>query len=368
MDARRRLLVAGAAGLTTVAVGVALHVGGDGDDGSSSASSRATATTSIRRQDLVETEEVSGTLGYAGSRTVVNRLPGTVTRTPKVGSVVKPNRPLYEIDGSAVYLLDGSYPAYRTLRPGLAGDDVRQLERNLRRLGLDADRAMTVDGSWDVATTGAVRRWQARKGMAQDGMIELGRVVFQPGARRIAEIMLPAGSSAPVGGGGGGGPSAPDAAAVMRTSSTKRTVVVNLETTKQDLAKKGAAVTVELPGGDEVVGTITRVGKVAQRRVTRQDGDPPATIEVVVKLKRSAGTDLDQAPVDVSLEQRRARNVLVVPVTALLARAGREFALEVRDGDRRRVVPVETGLYTDGYVEVAGRGLRAGVKVSNAKI
>lgn len=364
---RRRLIAAGALGAAAVAaavVGAIVASGGDGGE-PSAAASRSTATTIIRRQDLVETENLDGTLGYSGARTVISRLPGTVTRTPRVGSVVKTNRALYEVEGSAVYLLDGSYPAYRTLRPGLKGADVRQLERNLRRLGLDAGRDMKVDRTWDPGTTAAVKRWQSRKGMPQDGEIEKGRIVFQRGSRRIGQIILSVGSSA----GGGGGASGPDVAApLMRTTSTKRIVALDLETTKQKLAEEGAAVTVELPDGDDVAGTIARVGKVAQKKPTPQDDDPPATIAVVIKLKKSTGTALDQAPLDVRLEKRRAKDVLVVPVTALLARAGGEFAVEVREGDRRRVLPVETGLYTDSYVEIEGAGLRAGLEVTDAKI
>lgn len=272
-----RLIAAGALGVAAVAVGaVALSAGGGGDD-DPSAASRSTATAQIRRQDLVETETVDGTLGYSDARSVVNRLAGTVTWTPGVGSVVHLDERLYEVDEHAVYLLDGSFPAYRALKPGLRGDDVRRLERNLRRLGLDSNRAMTVDGTWDAGTTAAVQRWQARKGMQQSGTIERGRIVFAPGARRVSKIELSAGSSASGSGGG---------------------------------------------GGDEVAGTIARVGTVAQRKATGQDEDPPATITLSVKLRRSASTRLDQAPVDVRLEKQRAKDVLTVPVTALLARSG----------------------------------------------
>jgi multidrug efflux pump subunit AcrA (membrane-fusion protein) len=144
---------------------------------------------------------------------------------------------------------------------------------------------------------------------------------------------------------------------------------VDLETTRYELAEKGARVRVEMPDGNEVAGTIARVGRVAERKpASAEDTDPPATVELTIRLKRGSGLALDQAPVDVELEKKRARDVLTIPVTALLARQGGSFAVEVREGDRRRIVPVETGLYTDGDVEISGAGLRPGMTITDARV
>jgi peptidoglycan hydrolase-like protein with peptidoglycan-binding domain len=361
--------------LVAAVVGVTLAGGDDGDARAETAQPAAVAE--VRRQDLVETETVDGTLGYSDARRVESRLAGTVTWMPKAGAVVRINEPLYEVDGRKVYLMDGIYPAYRVLRPGLTGDDVRQLERNLRRLGFDKNREMRVDGTWDAGTTAAVRRWQQSTGIDDDGSIEWGRIVFQPGDRRIRTISAPAGTG--VGAGQAAGP-APSAAAsegasgqqgatpVMTTTSTKRIVTLDLETTQADLAAKGAPVGVEMPDGKDLAGTIVRVARIAQKKKTMEDDDPPATIKVIIRLQRNRGVDLDQAPVDVRLEKNRVKGVLTIPVTALLARQGGTFAVEVRDGDRRRIVPVETGLYTDGDVEIEGAGLSPGLKVTDARV
>jgi peptidoglycan hydrolase-like protein with peptidoglycan-binding domain len=362
---RRTQMAVGAAVLLLVAGGAGFAIGaGDGDTTPVTAS-QATATTTIERQDLVESETVDGTLGYSDARNVDNRLPGTVTWTPKAGTVVKVNRPLYEVDGRAVYLLDGAYPAYRPLTAGLTGKDVRQLERNLRALGFDQDRQMTVDGIWDTGTTAAVRGWQRRKGIEESGAIEMGRVVFQPGPRRVTTISATTAPPAPAGAPSGQQGAPP----LMTTTSTKRIVTVDLETTQYRLARRGARVRVAMPDDSKVAGTIARVGRVAERPpASAEDSDPPATIELTIRLKRKAGVALDQAPVDVDLERRRARDVLTIPVTALLARQGGSFAVEVREGDRRRIVPVETGLYTDGDVEISGGGLRAGMTITDARV
>jgi peptidoglycan hydrolase-like protein with peptidoglycan-binding domain len=364
------MLALGVAG-TAVLIAAVLAVLANRDDGAepATAASQATKTTTIVQQDLVESEEVDGTLGYSDSRTVTNHLSGTVTWTPKAGTVVETNHPLYEVDGNAVYLLEGSYPVYRTLRDGLTGRDVRELENNLRRLDLDPHYKMKVDGEWDSGTTAAVKRWQKRKGLERTGEIELGRVVFQPGSRRIGEVQVAAGASAS--GGGGATTTGADAGAassLMTTTSTRRIVTVDLEATKQALAAKGEQVSLQMPDGKDAKGTITSVGTVAEKHATADDSDPPATIEVLIRLNESTGSRLDQAPVDVDFEKQRAANVLTVPVTALLARAGGKFAVEVREGARRRLVPVTTDLYTDKYVEIHGDGLRSGQTVTNAGV
>jgi peptidoglycan hydrolase-like protein with peptidoglycan-binding domain len=358
---RRARAGLGVAVLVLVAGGAGFAIAGGDGAATPDTSTQATATAEIQRQDLVETDTVDGTLGYSDVRAVVNRLPGTVTWTPKTGEIVRINRPLYEVDGQKVYLLDGAYPAYRTLTAGLTGNDVRQLERNLRALGFDEDREIRVDRTWDTGTTAAVRRWQRSNGIDDSGSIEWGRVVFQPGARRIGRIFT---ATAPP-----AAPGEPSAPASMTTTSTKRIVTVDLETTQSALAETGASVRVELPDGTQVAGTIVRVGRIARKKpASAEDSDPPATIKLTIRLKRGAGVALDQAPVDVDLEKQRARDVLTIPVTALLARQGGSFAVEVREGDRRRIVPVKTGLYTGGDVEITGAGLRAGTTITDAKV
>lgn len=335
-----------AAGLACLVTAVVLLAREDGGGRGAPAASPVTATAQVVRRDLAETDEVEGTLGFDDERGVSPALRGTVTWVASEGTVVRPGRRLFEIDGRDVVLLDGTTPAYRELGPRAEGRDVRQLERNLVGLGFGA---LDADGTWTAATTAAVKRFQAAHGMAEDGRIDLGRIVFLPGARRVAEVESPVGSV--------------PREAVLTTTSTRRVVGVELEPGELRLARRGARVRVELPDGRTVRGRITEVGRVA-RRVTPED---PVTIPLEIVLRR-APRSLDQAPVDVELERRRARGVLAVPVTALLARAGGEFALEVREAAGRRLVAVETGVYADGLVEVRGAGLREGLRVTNAEV
>jgi multidrug efflux pump subunit AcrA (membrane-fusion protein) len=153
----------------------------------------------------------------------------------------------------------------------------------------------------------------------------------------------------------------------MTTTSTRRIVTVDLDTTKQSVAVQGARVSVELPSGDIARGRIARIGTTATSEKAADGSSGPPTIKLTIKLSESAKA-IDQAPVTVHLERSRRRDVLAIPVTALMARSGGTFAVEVVQAGGRRVVPVTTGLFTSGYVEIHGAGLRPGMRVANAAI
>jgi len=353
---RRAAIVAAAAGAAVVAGSVALAAGG-GDGAPARASATAdTATATVERRDLVDREAVDGTLGYADTSTLVAGATGTITRLPTAGAVVRRGGSLYDVDGAhAAWLLYGDLPAWRDFTPGMSdGADVRQLERNLRALGYDPYHAMTVDEHWTAATTAAVERFEDARGMTEDGSLGRGAVVFRRGPARIGEVRATLGQTVAPG------------AQVADLSSTHREITVALDADRQQIARQGATVTVDLPDGRTGRGVITDVGKVA----TKPTDDGSSTIDVTIALRGRAarGAGLDQAPVTVGFARERRRHVLSVPVTALLARSGGGYAVEVvAAGGRRRLVPVQTGVYADDAVEVTGAGLREGMKVVTAQ-
>jgi hypothetical protein len=70
--------------------------------------------------------------------------------------------------------------------------------------------------------------------------------------------------------------------------------------------------------------------------------------------------------VQVSIISDTAKDVLSVPVNALLALAGGGYAVEVvQAGGAHRLIPVKTGLFDDsaGTVEVTGDGLAVGQNI-----
>lgn len=362
--ARRWAPFALAAAVLASAIAVLLFAspeqGSGGDAAAASTAGRYTGK--VERRTLAERLTASGTIGYAGEATVLDRLGGTVTGLPAIGQVVRRGRPLYVIDGRPVLLMYGTVPAYRTLAEGVGGGkDVEQLERNLAALGHDPG---TVDGEWTWETAEAVRAWQREAGLKVTGEVELGRVAFLPGPQRVTGLDATLGEA--LAGGGRGQPST----AVLRTSSTRRVVRVELEPDEGSIARPGRRVRVVLPGGGEAPGRVSGLATIESSGEERGGSgeEPEAGIEVTVALiGRHRIPALDGASVNVLFTQRLRRQVLSVPLTALLAIGGERFAVEAVEGAARRRIVVTPGLAADGYVEVAGEGLRAGTTVETGR-
>ena len=350
---RRAVTTAGVLGTVAIAAAVALAANDDGSEPVRAAASASTATASVERRDLVDRDTIEGTLGYAGAGTLRSGATGTITAVRAPGAVVRRGQSLYDVDDApAAWLLYGSLPAWRDFNSWMSdGEDVRQLERNLRALGYDPGHDMTIDDDWTGATTAAVERFQDDHGLTEDGTLTQGEVVFRGGPARVGEVKATVGQAVAPG------------AEIAQLSSTEREVTVDLAANRQALARKGDAVTVDMPDGTSARGRISDVGKVAEKAAS-EDADPTIAITIALRGRPARGSGLDQAPVDVGFARERRKGVLAVPVIALLARAGGGFAVETVDGSgRSRLVPVEPGTYAEDYVEVTGSGLREGMPV-----
>ncbi len=343
---RKRWIVGGVSVLAVAATAAAVQAA----DGPTAARPQAasTGTAAVVKADLTETTEVGGSLGYGEARDLPNRKQGVVTTILAKGTTATRGKALYRVNGEPVILLYGNLPAYRPLAPGTEGADVEQFERNLAALGYSG---FTVDDEYTAKTAKAVREWQEDLGVEETGAVEPAAITYAEGPIRIADHKAPVGSEA-------GGP-------VVSVTGTTRIVTVKLPVDNQRLARKGAAVTVTIPGGGTATGTITAVGNVAEKSGNEdQPGGGESTIPVTITLEDAkAAGNLDQAPVDVHLESDSRKGVLAVPVAALLALREGGYGVAIVDGDGRRVVKVETGMFADGLVEVTADGLAEGTKV-----
>lgn len=364
---RRAGAVAGlAAALAAVAAGIVL---GRSAPRTVTPAAAAVTTSSalVVRADLASTIQVAGTLGYAGSRTIVDQAPGTAfTALPAAGAVVRRGQALYEVDGTPVILFYGTRPAWRALYAGVAaGPDVAQLDRNLIALGFGG--GLTVSGYFTAATAYAVERWQAARGLPVTGTVPLGQVAYAPGALRVTAVTAVPGAPPQPGTG------------VLTATSTVPVVLAQVPVSQEYLVRAGDDVTVTLPDGVTATpGIVTAVSPVAstapgggsgqaQGQAGAQgagQGAGQATVQVTIRLGRpSPAGRLDQAPVTVGIVSARARGVLAVPVSALVALAGGGYAVEVVHGPDGHLVAVRTGLFAQTLVQVSGPGLTAGQRV-----
>ncbi|WP_434441792.1 peptidoglycan-binding protein [Lentzea sp. E54] len=354
-DRRRRRLAAGVLVIVLAAGAVAAFVL-VGRPRTSTADDKAPdlppGRATVTRQTLHDRQTADGELGYGTDTTAVSRLSGTLTSVPDGGTVVARGKALYAVDGLPVVLMHGAMPAYRPLSVGTEGTDVRQLEENLAALG---HTGFTVDEQFTASTGAAVGQWQAGLGLAATGVVELGRVVFAPGDVRVGSVA--AGASRPVRPGD----------TVLTYSGTAKAVTVELEAADQRVAAKDAAVEITLPDGTTTAGKVERVSTMIAP-ATAQGQEPTTKVEVVVGLAdQKAVAAYALASVDVTFTAEERADVLVVPVAALLALREGGYGVEVVEGNRSRYVPVETGLFADGLVEISGAGIEEGMTVGVAK-
>jgi HlyD family secretion protein len=324
------------------------------------------AAAAVVRTDVSQRQVVAGTLGYLGAYSAIDESgPGIVTWLPPAGGVVRRGQALFALAGQPVTLFYGQVPAWRAFGPGMtSGPDVRELQRNLAALGFDPGPA---DGRFGWSTEAAVGRWQQAHGMLVTGTIPLGEITFLPGPLRVT-------MTAPL-----GAPAAPGTTVVSGTSDTPG-VSVSV-TVGGPVVKPGDSVLVTLPDGTTTVpGTVASVGQVATAPNGASGGTSgtsgqgsgsgqAAAIPVTITIGGTAVTaGLDQSPVQVAITEQEDRNVLAVPVTALLALPGGGYAVRL-SGTAALLIPVTTGLFDDatGLVEVSGPGLAAGQSVQVAQ-
>jgi hypothetical protein len=348
---RRNAAVAGTVAVVAAA-GTALAVAGPFGGPAAPGGSGSAAGTSLQtivRQTLESQTSVNATLGYAGHYVVAGKGAGAITWLPAAGRVIRQGQVLYRVDnGTPVFLLYGTVPAWRTLSEGLTGADVRQLNRDLVNLGYANSADISALGwdyfSWETAY--ALELLQEHLGLTQTGTLPLGQAVFLPSAIRVTNVT-----------GSLGGPAA---GTVLLGSSTRRVVTIALDAAQQSEVAVGDKVTITLPDGRVTPGVVSSVGSVATA-----GSNPTITVLVTLSDRRAVGA-LDEAPVTVSITVASAADALVVPVDALLATSAGGYAVEeVTSGGRRDLVPVSLGLFddADGLVQITGAGLAAGQRV-----
>ncbi|WP_165964475.1 efflux RND transporter periplasmic adaptor subunit [Actinomadura sp. KC216] len=330
---------------------------GDGDDAQPAASADGTSLVAVREGPLSTQVTLSGTLSYAAHRdgtpyAVVNQAKGIYTWVPSEGREIGCGRALYRVDEKPVVLICGGTPAYRALSVGDEGREVRDLNGNLVKLGYAEKSELDPRSDhYGSETAEAVSELQDELGVVRTGRLDLGDAVFLPGPLLVTKAMAKAGTRAAPGG------------QVAQATSARRQVTVELDPGQQSQVKVGDRTQITLPDNRTTPGKVSRIGTVAKSG-DGEGGDKSdssgSTIPVYVTLTRpkDAGK-LDEAPVRVQITTDGIAKALIVPVTALMGRAGGGYVVEVADpanGQRRRLVPVTLGIFDNGngLVQVSG--------------
>jgi hypothetical protein len=340
----------------------------------------AVQTVEIIRTDLSTRRTLTGSLGYGLPRVVKGGRDGVVTSLPRPGQVLKRGAVVYRVNDDPVPLFYGSVPLYRTLsEPGTVGRDVATVLENLKALGYatgvqprpgdkvtapdpapepqpstrapdsgtPAPTRVTVRAGESVLTAAlirAVRRWQRDVGMPEDGVLSVGDLVVLPGAVRVDTVPAVVGDSA--------------AGELMSVTRTKKVVTARPDAAAAGSMSKGDHVTLRMPDGVEASGRIGSIANVATAAADQEPGSPQQ-VTVTIDLTGKA-SKLDGGDVEINFKGKTRTEVLAVPVNALLALREGGYALQLPDDT---LLPVETGLFAMGLVEVTGEGLREGLAV-----
>ncbi|WP_092624132.1 hypothetical protein [Jiangella sp. DSM 45060] len=330
-------------------------------------------------------------------------------QVPEVGAEIAEGAALLEIVGRPLIALAGELPMYRSLRPGMSGPDVAQLEVTLDRLGLDPGE---VDDEYTLSTGNAVAELFERIGYeapapdpgaeaeldaandaveaaedavedAEDAVesadesapgpdgapvdtdaledalddareqladartardeaaaaagtpLPASEVVFVPSLpRRVDEVHVRRGGQI-------------DGAA-MSVSGASLVVTANVDKADFELLAVDQPVSIELPTGEQVPGTITAIAEAEGEgasgwNVTVTPGE--LTPEQAEALRGQ------NVRVTVPIESTEG-DVLAVPLAALTAGPGGESRVEVMRDGVAELVEVEVGLTAQGYAEV----------------
>ena len=357
---RRTFLTVGAVATLAVGAGAGAFAFKSGafaaKDDSPKTSTFTGATDTITKGDLQGETSVTGTLRYSEPHKLKAGFEGILIQVPDSGTVLTQGDVLYRTGTETAYLMHGSLPAWRSFEPGMDnGEDIRQLETALKELGYFSYEP---DDRFTWATTSAILKWQKAVGLSQTGTIPLGRIVFSPKDLRVGTVSARLGDRV-----------SPEAE-LYDVTSTTQVVDAHVKLSDQKLAVVGTAVTISLPDSKTTTGTITSVGTPTEKTSSSGAGaggseTKERVIPVTVTLDdASATTNFQEISVTVALPSEKREGVLSVPVGALLALGPNEYGVEIVESDgTTRKVPVTTGLFAAGRVEISGEGISEGQRV-----
>lgn len=174
---RRNVLVVGVLSGTLLSAGVG-WVAGQAIQSPAQIAAKTAApipsliTVSVRNQQLSSDVIVRGVVRFGGVQpvslvpSVLKSASDILTVPPGAGATLTEGKSAMTISGRPVFVLQGATPVYRDLTPGSTGEDVRQLQLALARLGYNPGPA---NGTYGPQTGAAVARFYTASGFTPFG-------------------------------------------------------------------------------------------------------------------------------------------------------------------------------------------------------
>ncbi|MGB1085118.1 MAG: peptidoglycan-binding protein, partial [Ilumatobacteraceae bacterium] len=230
-----------------------------------------------------------------------------------------------------------------------SGDDVLAVEEMLFSLGYDAKGDLDVDDVFDKNTEQAIIEWQEDLQRTFDdvvvnGVISLSDVVvFKPGTVTGEIIDYDDGTIA--------------SGSVLWSSSTEtatRVIETSISVADQDKLAMDSVVDVEFPDGEISQGTVISVATSTTVDPMNPEADASIAIKISVAEVPNSVRDFNNVNVQIKLVENIAAGATVVPVSALVATGDGNFAVEAITTTGTTFLQVNPGMFSDGWVEVAG--------------
>jgi peptidoglycan hydrolase-like protein with peptidoglycan-binding domain len=281
-----------------------------------------------------------------------------VTELPDDGAELAEGDVALTVSGRPVFLLEGAAPSYRDLGPGMIGEDIRQLEEALERLGFDPGAA---DGVFDASTEAAVVQLYREAGFEPVTATEEQLAGVRPleadlvaNARAGAGVQVPADEVVFVEGApvrvteATVEPGDPPKGPLLTVTDVAVAVDSSVPIEEAPLLKPGMRVILDEPDlGIDEMGVVSQVAEGPGTNdldgfhvyfEVAVDGSPAALVGASVR-------------VTVPIESTQGA-VLTVPVSALSLGPDGSSRVQKSTGGKLEFVTVEPGLSAGGYVEV----------------
>lgn len=317
-----------------VAVGMVVVVLAARRDADGGDAELAPTVTPIRRS-LVEAVVTHGNVAFPPTPDAVVTGGGTVTRLlVRPGDVIEPGDAIAEVNGRPVVAVAGEQAFWRSLAIGAEGGDVAFLESILVDTGHLPEPA---DTAFTQATANALTGWQADHGYTiPDGSFELNDMISAAWPARVGQVAAELGTPVPPGG------------VLLHLTSTTPAVVAAL--LPSDRTRVEAGLPVDVTVGATGAVQRGRLEVVADTPISTDDAERAYAVTI-------SGLDLGGVPegaeVTVSIVLREVRDVLAVPVAAIVSDDGGGPAVVVVDsGGGQQLTPVKLGIAQGAYVEV----------------